>query len=132
MMPRAAAAMYRHWSSSSLVNGSDGSMTLGEFPLSGWEMHVVQLAAAAITFGGASWLYRRFPRARHGLAVALLLVGSAGFLFACAVGLRIVFRTLSRSNGFMISVVVFSGALLLVVFWIAQLEQRERKRNGPV
>jgi hypothetical protein len=108
-------------------------MTLGEsqFPLAGWEMHLVQLVTAAVTFGGAAWLYRRFPRARHGLAVTLLLVGSAGFLFACAVGLRIVFRSLSSNNGFMISVVVFSLAALLVGFWIAMLEQRDRNRGGP-
>jgi hypothetical protein len=34
-----------------------------EFPLSNWQLHLVQLVASAITFGVAFWLYRAFlPR----------------------------------------------------------------------
>jgi hypothetical protein len=102
-----------------------------EFPLTGWAMHLVTVAAGAVTYGGAYWLYHAFPAARRRLAEVLLLLGVGGFLFACAVGLRIVFRSLSRNEGFMITVVVFSAASLLVGFWIVMLEKRDRKRGGP-
>ena len=105
--------------------GFDGS-TLA---MTGWQMNVVRLASAAITFGGAYWLYHAFPAARRRLAVALVLLGCAGFLFACAVGLRIMFRGLSRSEGFLMTLVVISGASLLVGFWIVMLEHRDRTRR---
>jgi hypothetical protein len=49
-------------------------------------------------------------------------------IFACAVGLRIVLRALSKNEGFMISLVVFSFASLLVGFWIVMMQERDRKR----
>jgi hypothetical protein len=107
------------------------SLAESQFPLTGWQMHLVTLAAAAVTYGGAYWVYNAFPAARRRLAEVLLLLGAGGFFFACAVGLRIVFRSLSRNDGFMTTVVVFSAASLLVGFWIVMLEKRDRDRGGP-
>ena len=106
-------------------------MQLGDsnFSLTDWAMHLVRLAAAAVTFSGIYWLYHAFPPARRRLAVVLLLLGLSGFLFACGLGLRIMFPSLSSSDAFMISLIVYSSSFVLSGLWIVRLEHRNR--DGP-
>lgn len=87
---------------------------------------IVSLGLTLNAVAGVMW--KRFRQNRETIAAWLMLIGVIGFLLTMAVGMRIIFRTLSSENLFLSALAIVSGSCLLLGMI---LYQRTRRAKPP-